>query len=65
MIVDAWIQHPTPQFLRAPMFASLRRWTGGEVPTEIPSSFTIGAIEAAGVSRALVSAWWAPEGALI
>lgn len=65
-VIDAWIQHPSPAFLRAPMFASLRRWTGaGEVPTEIPSAFTIGAMEAAGVARALVSAWWAPEGALI
>ena len=57
MIVDAWIQHPSAAFLRAPMFASLRRWTGGEIPSEIPSAFTIGAIEGAGVSRALVSAW--------
>lgn len=65
MIIDAWIQHPSPEFLRAPMFASLRRWTGGEVPTEIPSAFSIGAIESAGVSRALVSAWHGPEGALI
>jgi predicted TIM-barrel fold metal-dependent hydrolase len=64
-IIDAWIQHPSPTFVRAPMFASLRRWTGGEVPAEIPSAFTIGAMEAAGVSRALVSAWHGPEGVLI
>jgi hypothetical protein len=25
MIIDAWIQHPTPEFINNPMFASLRR----------------------------------------
>jgi predicted TIM-barrel fold metal-dependent hydrolase len=65
MIVDAWIQHPTPQFLRHPMFASLLRWTGQSVPTEIPPQFTIAAMETAGVDRALVSAWHGPDGALI
>ncbi|MDB4971307.1 MAG: amidohydrolase [Myxococcales bacterium] len=65
-IVDAWIQHPTAKFLRNPMFESLRRWTGVlEVPDEIPLSFTIDALKAAGVGRALVSAWYGPEGALI
>jgi hypothetical protein len=28
MTVDAWMQHPTPDFLRHDMFESLRRWTG-------------------------------------
>jgi hypothetical protein len=28
MIIDAWIQHPTPRFLAHDMFDSLRRWTG-------------------------------------
>ena len=66
LIVDAWIQHPTPAFLRHPMFESLRRWMGlGEVPDAIPPSFTIAALEAAGITRALVSAWWGPDGALI
>ena len=30
MIIDAWIQHPTPEFLKHPMFGSLRRWMVGE-----------------------------------
>jgi uncharacterized protein len=66
MIVDAWIQHPTAGFLRHPMFESLRRWTGTlQVPDEIPIAFTLGALQTAGVDRALVSAWHGPEGALI
>lgn len=66
MIVDAWIQHPTPSFLRHPMFATLLRWTGGAtVPDEIPIGFTVGALQSAGVARALVCAWHGPSGALI
>jgi predicted TIM-barrel fold metal-dependent hydrolase len=66
LIVDAWIQHPTPAFIRHPMFESLRRWMGVvEVPSAIPLEFTLGALESAGVGRALVSAWHGPEGALI
>jgi predicted TIM-barrel fold metal-dependent hydrolase len=66
LIVDAWIQHPSPAFLRHAMFESLRRWMGlTEVPDSIPPAFTIAALEAAGVARALTCAWWGPEGALI
>lgn len=66
MIVDAWIQHPTPGFLRHPMFESLRRWTGVlQVPDEIPLRFTLDALQAAKVDRALVCAWHGPRGALI
>jgi predicted TIM-barrel fold metal-dependent hydrolase len=65
-IVDAWIQHPTASFMRHSMFESLRRWMGiVEVPDEIPLGLTLGALRAAGVDRALVSAWYGPEGALI
>jgi len=65
MIVDAWAQHPTPQFLRHPMFESLRRWTGMEAPDQIPLEFTTGAMEAAGVDRALICAWHGPQGPMI
>jgi len=65
-IVDAWIQHPTPAFVGHPMFASLRRWMGiTEVPERIPLELTLGALQAAGVDRALISAWYGPEGPLI
>jgi len=66
MVIDAWIQHPTAPFMRHPMFESLRRWTGAaEVPDDIPLDFTLGALEAAGVDRALVCAWYGPQGTLI
>jgi uncharacterized protein len=66
MIIDAWIQHPTPAFIGHPMFESLRRWMGmTEIPKEIPLEFTLGALQAANVQRALVTAWFGPDGALI
>src|SRR5260221_2696945 len=65
-IVDAWIQQPTAAFRRHPMFEWLRRWMGAvEVPDEIPLEFTLAALQAAHVDRALVSAWVGPEGVLI
>ncbi len=66
MIVDAWIQHPTPAFLRHPMFETLRRWMRvEEVPSEIPLAFTLAALEAARVDVALATAWHGPGGAII
>ncbi|HUA12550.1 MAG TPA: amidohydrolase family protein [Solirubrobacteraceae bacterium] len=66
MIVDAWIQHPTARFLDQEMFASLRRWTGGEIPDEAPAiEATVAALDAAGVDVALLTAWHGPGGALI
>ena len=65
-IIDAWIQHPTPAFMRHPMFASLLRWMGVDEPPEfIPPELTIGALDAAKVDRALASAWWGPRGPLL
>jgi predicted TIM-barrel fold metal-dependent hydrolase len=66
MTVDVWMQHPTLRFLRYEMFESLRRWTGQEVPAdELPIDLTVGAMDAAGISFGLLSAWQAPQGALI
>lgn len=64
-IVDAWMQHPTQRFLEQPMFASLRRWTGQDSIPDIPLAATVAAMDEAGVSIGLVSAWWGPGGALI
>lgn len=48
------------------MFESLRRWTGGSLPTgELPVSATVAAMDEAGVARSLISAWIGPRGALI
>jgi hypothetical protein len=65
VIVDAWVQHLTPRMLAHPMFASILRWTGAEVPVEMPIEMTMAALDAASVSRAVITAWWGPEGALV
>lgn len=68
MIIDAWVQHPTAAFLRDPMFAPLLRWRGMDpstFPESIPIDFTLGALDAAKVDRALVCAWWGPGGPLL
>ena len=66
-VVDAWIQHPTLRFINQRRFESLRRWTGGLEPPseEVPIEATLAAMDAAGVSQALLSAWHGPEGELI
>ena len=65
-VTDVWIQHPTPEFLADPMFASLRRWMGlARVPDDIPLAFTLAALDVAKVDRALISAWWGPDGPLL
>lgn len=68
MIIDAWLQHPTAAFLRDPMFASLMRWRGMDpyaLPDEIPAAFTLEALDAAKIDRALASAWWGPQGPIL
>jgi len=66
VVVDAWMQHPTRRFLEQDMFASLRRWTGGEIPEgELPVEATLAAMDAAGVEMGVLCAWHGPQGALI
>ena len=66
MIIDAWMQHPTSRFLAHEMFAPLRRWTGAQLPQdEIPLAATMAAMDAGGIDYGLLSAWHAPDGALI
>ena len=65
-VIDAWIQHPVPGFFDDPMFEAVRRWIGAEqVPREVPLELTLAMLEAAGVERALLTAWYGPQGALI
>lgn len=65
-IVDVWMQHPTARFLAAPMFDSLRRWSGGALPADdVPLAATIAAMDAGGVRVGLTAAWWGPAGPLI
>jgi uncharacterized protein len=64
MTIDVWMQHPTPRFLAGDMFASLRRWTGGGLPTgDLPLEVTLASMDAGGVDVGLLSAWRAPNGA--
>ncbi|MCP4125201.1 MAG: amidohydrolase [Bacteroidetes bacterium] len=65
-IIDAWMQHPTLRFINDPIFESLRRWGGfGEASEEIPIEMTIAAMDAAGVNKSLLCAWYGPKGDLI
>ena len=54
-VIDAWLQHPTPQMMRHPIFESLRRWTGmGEdVPDAFPIEVTMSAMDNGGVDVGL------------
>jgi predicted TIM-barrel fold metal-dependent hydrolase len=66
MIIDAWAQHPTLRHIQDPMFASLLRWTKAAPPTEeLPVAATIAAMDAAGVTRSLISAWTGPKAVMI
>ena len=61
MIIDVWGQHPTLRHISDPIFDSLRRWTGQDVPTEeLPVEFTLAMMDQAGVDKMLISAWQAP-----
>ncbi|CAF3187318.1 unnamed protein product [Rotaria socialis] len=65
-IIDAWGQHPTLRHIQDPIFDSLRRWTKGLTITETPNiSSTVAALDAAGVDRMLISAWYAPNNIMI
>ena len=56
------MQHPTARFLGQEMFASLRRWTGGQIPDgDIPIDATVASMDAAGIEFGLLSAWTAPH----
>src|SRR4051794_24888900 len=65
MIVDVWMQHPTPRFLGHEMFDSLRRWTGEALTDEVPIDATLAAMDASGIGFGLLSAWHGPMGPLI
>lgn len=66
MIIDAWGQHPTLRHSQDPIFASLRRWTRRDVPTEqLPVEATIAAMDHGAVDKMLISAWEAPRNTMI
>ena len=62
MTIDVWMQHPTQRFLRQDAFASLRRWTGQQIPEdEIPFEATIAAMDAAEISFGILSRGTGPR----
>jgi uncharacterized protein len=64
--IDAWLQHPAKAFIGNPIFESLRRWMGiGDQAPDIPLEFTIAAMDSAGIEKALICAWYGPQGPLI
>lgn len=66
MIIDAWGQHPTLRHSQDPIFASLRRWTRSEMPTEpLPVEATIASMDHGKVDKMLISAWEAPRNTMI
>jgi uncharacterized protein len=66
VIVDAWMQHPTARFLGQEMFSSLRRWTGGQIPSSAPPlSATLASMDEGGVALGVICAWHGPSGSLI
>jgi len=66
-VIDAWAQHPTARHTADSIFDSLRRWTKGGTPdlSELPVSVTLEAMDAGGVSQALISAWIEPRNVMI
>ena len=64
-MIDAWIQHPTARQSGDPMFDSLRRWTTSDLDAVPTVANTVAALDAAGISRALTSAWYGPNNVMI
>ena len=62
--IDVWAQQPNRFFLSQPYFDSLRRWTG-QALDDIPVEALLHTMEAANVSKALIAAWYGPQGTLI
>ena len=64
-MIDAWIQHPTARHSGDPMFDSLRRWTKSDLDAVPTVADTVAALDAAGISTALTSAWYGPNNVMI
>jgi predicted TIM-barrel fold metal-dependent hydrolase len=69
-VIDAWMQFPSAQFLRDPMFESLRRWTASwrdlaADDAAAPPDAALATMHRQGVTRVVASAWWGPRGPMI
>lgn len=63
-VIDVWAQQPNPVFLAQPYFDSLKRWTGMDVE-DIPLDVLLDSMDKGQVSKALLAAWYGPQGPLI
>jgi Amidohydrolase len=66
MIIDAWMQHPNAEWIRNPMFDSLRRWKPGKwSEMSQPIEATLAEMDQAGISVGMLCAWHGPSGPMI
>ena len=66
IVIDAWAQHPTLRFITNPFLNSLKRWTKTQYPSEeVPVSTTISSMDMGGITKSLISAWYAPKDVMI
>jgi len=66
VIIYAWTQHPSAEFLADPVFDSPRRWARGRLAGgEVPVAATVAAMDEAGLRTGMRCARWGPRGALI
>ena len=62
--IDVWAQQPNETFLAQPFFDSLKKWLGSDLHS-VPVEVLLDSMSKAGVDRALLAAWYGPDGALI
>ncbi len=64
--VDAWAQPGTARLVNKPFFAPLFRATGQTAPPDgVPIDHLLAEMDAGGVERAVLRAWWGPDGVII
>lgn len=66
MVIDAWAQHPTLRFITNPIFNTVKRWGKIQDPSEqVPLTTTISSMDQGGITKSLISAWYAPKNVMI
>jgi hypothetical protein len=65
MIIDAWAEYPTLRHASAPIFDSLRRWTGSEQPTQELPVAALAGLDALGLDDDVREAFLAGNAARV
>jgi predicted TIM-barrel fold metal-dependent hydrolase len=66
MIIDVWMQHPNADFIKSPVFDSLRRWRPSAwSESSQPIEATLAEMDKADVACGMLCAWWGPSGPMI